>query len=34
MKQYSQSKIEDIFDEEQMVLEMAEERPEIKKLRD
>jgi len=32
--QYSKFKIEALFDEEQVLIEMMEERPEIKKLRD
>lgn len=31
---YSKTKIEELFDDEQIVVEMAEERPEVKKLRD
>ena len=32
--QYCRMKIEELFDDEQVMIEMPEERPEIKKLRD
>lgn len=32
--QYTKTKIEELFDDEQVIIEMSEERPEIKKLRD